>query len=220
MKASMNYKFNLMVLVLVFTFLSCKNDTNTTLATYKFADKGIVLNCEGTDSDLINEALFAFEDDINTFYSKASPSPNLGLSYAKFMRDAINGNVNYSEILTPHTVEVFKVLQTKSDLWDTKNTESHLDYYSSFFSCMANNVQDKSLNTTLNALLSTNSMSSKLFMPALTSRYREVVNDKYLAAYIAFDLFYAKLFEVDLTQVKEREPAKVDFNLVPQLPSN
>jgi hypothetical protein len=216
----MNFKFNFMLLVLVFAFFSCKNETSTSLSTYKFADKGIVLNCEGADLNLINEALFAFEDDINTFYSKASPNPSLGLSYAKFMRDAINGNVNYSEILTPHTVEVFKVLQTQSDLWDTANTESHLNYYSSFFSCMANNVQDKSLNTTLNALLSTNSMSSKLFMPALTSKYREVVNDKYLAAYIAFDLFYAKLFEVDLTQVKEREPAKVDFNLVPQLPSN
>lgn len=211
----MNSKFNLIVLALVVTLFNCKKETTISLSDYKYADKGIVLNCDGMDSKLINEALFAFEDDISTFYGKTSPNPSLQLAYAQFMREALSDRAKFSEILTPHTVEVFNVLKTKNDLWSMNSTASYLNYNSAFFNCIANNIQDKNLNTTLHALIETNSMNPKLFGAPLSSRYRTALNDKYLAAYFAFDLFYAKLFEVDLTQVKEREPQKVDFNLRP-----
>ncbi|WP_157805286.1 hypothetical protein [Confluentibacter citreus] len=214
----MNSKFNLIVLALVVTLFSCKKETPVvSLSDYKYADKGLVLNCDGMDSKLINEALFAFEDDISSFYGKTSPNSSLQLAYAQFMRDALSDRAIFSEIATPHTVEVFNVLKTKNDLWNMNNNASHLDYDSAFFNCIANNIQDKNLNTTLHALIETNSMSPKLFGAPLSSRYITVLNDKYLAAYFAFDLFYAKLFDVDLTQVKEREPQKVDFNLIPTI---
>ncbi|WP_157831455.1 hypothetical protein [Confluentibacter flavum] len=212
----MNSKFNLIVLALVVTLFNCKKETIVSISDYKYADKGLVLNCDGMDSKLINEALFAFEDDISSFYGKTSPNPNLQLAYAQFMRDALSDKANFSQIATPHTVEVFNVLKTKNDLWNMNNSASNLDYNSPFFNCIANNIQDKNLNTTLHALIKTNSMSPKLFGAPLSSRYVTVLNDKYLAAYFAFDLFYAKLFKVDLTQVKEREPQKVDFNLLPK----
>lgn len=168
------------------------------------------------DSKLINEALFAFEDNISSFYGKTSPNPSLQLAYGQFMRDALSDRANFLEIATPHTVEVFNVLKTKNNLWNMNNTASYLNYNSTFFNCITNNIQDKNLNTTLHALIETNSMNPKLFGAPLSTRYMTVLNDKYLAAYFAFDLFYAKLFDMDLTQVKEREPQKVDFNLLPK----
>jgi hypothetical protein len=159
----MNLKFSLIVLALILLSSSCKKDTGVTLSNYKFSDKGIVLNCDGIDLKLVNEALFAFEDDISSFYAKKASNPNLQLAYAQFIRDANNGRANYAEILTPHTVEVFNVLKTKNDLWNMNNTTSYLNYDSDFFNCITNNIQDKNLNTTLHALVETNSMSPKLF---------------------------------------------------------
>ncbi|MBU3822645.1 hypothetical protein KO566_11270 [Flavobacteriaceae bacterium XHP0103] len=211
--------FNLILLVFVLTLNSCKNDKQAetaTLSEYKFTDKGMPVNCDGIDQQLLNEAIFAFEDDIYTFFKDRSPNPNLALTYAQFMSTANNGRANYAEILTPHTVEIFKVLKTNPELWNTNNSASNLNYNSNFFDCISNNIRDNNLKTTLQALLKTGSMSPKLITAPLSSRYNQASNDKYLAAYIAFDLFYAKLFDVDLTMVKERAPEKVDFNLIPR----
>ena len=214
MKISINKHFKLGLILLTFTISSCKKEV--TLSEYKFSDKGLVLNCEGMDQKLINEALFAFEDDIIQFYMNGKSNRSEALAYSQFIREGINGNARYNEIITPHTVEIFNVLKGKKDLWNLDGSESLLNYNSSFFTCIANNIQDERLKTTLNALVSTNSMSPKLFGSAFMSKYRAISNDKYLAAYMAFDLFYAKLFNVDLSQVKERAPEKVDFNSIPQ----
>ena len=78
--------------------------------------------------------------------------------------------------------------------------------------CIAQNITNPDLKTTLNALLSTNSMNPKLFGAPLSTNYSLTLSDKYLAAYVAFDLFYAKLFDVDFSKV-EKEKQKVDFNI-------
>ena len=180
---------------------------------YKY--KGNVLkNCEGTDSQILNEAIFTFEDDIIKFYTKSRPS--LVKAYSSFVRDAISNRINYQEMVSPHTVKVFNVLKSEPDFWDTTNPNSRLNYNSNIFKCIASNIQSKDLSTTLNALISTNSMSPKLFGPPLISNYSHAVRDKYLSAYMAFDLFYAKLFDVDLSKVNMNEVKEhIDSNNIP-----
>ena len=215
----MNTKFKLIFFAIGFVLTSCKNENQAetvTLSEYKFSEKGMPVDCDGIDSQLLNEAIFSFEDDIYTFFMSRSPNPNLALTYAQFISTTNNDRVNYAEILTPHTVEIFEVLKTNAELWNINNSANNLNYNSDFFNCVSNNIRDNNLKTTLQSLLKTGSMSPKLFIAPLSARYSQALNDKYLAAYIAFDLFYAKLFDVDLTQVKEREPKKVDFNLIPR----
>lgn len=194
--------------------LNCKNEN--TLSEYKFSDREMVLHCEGQDSKLLNEALYAFEEDIRTFFANNyySKDGDLYLFYSDFMVRDIKGKVAYEDLIGPHTLEVFKVLKSKSELWDLENTVSKLNYYSPFFNCIAENVQDNDLKTTLNALLTTHSMSPRLFTSPLTTQSRTVASDPYLRAYVAFDLFYAKLFDIDVTKVKERENQvdNIDFN--------
>ena len=79
---------------------------------------------------------------------------------------------------------------------------------SALMDCIAQNITNPDLKTTLNALLSTNSMNPKLFGAPLSTNYSLTLSDKYLAAYVAFDLFYAKLFDVDFSKV-EKEKQKV-----------
>lgn len=215
MKSKMKAKFNLIVFLTTLAFLGCNEVT--TFKDYKFADKSAEINCKDeTLNKLVNEALFSFEDDITKFYIKKEERNPLARAYSRFISGSIYGNAKFEEIASPHTVKVFNALKNY-DLWDAQNPSSYLNYNSPFFSCIAKNIQDKNLKTTLNALISTNSMSPKLFGSPLRSKYNNVIKDKYLAAYVAFDLYYAKLFSVDLSQVKEKPPVKekVDFNKIP-----
>lgn len=207
-------KFSAVVFLVAILFMGCNNQPKEkTLSDYKFSEKGIVLNCDGFDAKLLNEALFSFEEDIIKHYGKNNP--NVARAYSQFVSYATRSRVKYTEVVSPHTAEIFEVLKTKSDLWNPNGTKSKLNYNSLVFKCIVDNISDANLKTTLNALSTTNSMSPKIFGPALQSKYALAMQDKYLSAYMAFDLFYAKLFDVDLSKVGEKPAEKVDFNKLP-----
>lgn len=204
----MKTKFYLIVLFFALNITSCKKEN--TFTEFEFADKPIALACENANSKLYNEALYSFENDILNFYSKENKS--LLTAYSQFVRLAVFNRANYREIVSDHTLKVFEALKEDSELWDLNSPKSHLNYNSDLMHCISQNIINPDLKTTFNALLSTNSMSPKLFGTPLATSYSLTLTDKYLAAYVAFDLFYAKLFDVDFTQpVKEK--AKVDFNI-------
>ena len=207
--------FKLFVIVLTIGLTSCKKEN--ALSEYKYADKGVVLSCENVNSKLYSEALFAFENDILTFYGKNNPNASLIQAYGQFIRNAIYGRIKYENMVSPHTVKVFEILKHETDLWDANNPNSHLNYNSPLVKCIAINMQNADLKTTFNSLLRVNSMSPKPFGAPLASNYRDALKDKYLATYVAFDLFYAKLFNTDLSKVSAEKPKqKVDFNKIPQ----
>lgn len=205
--------FKLFVIALTISLISCKNEN--ALSEYKYADKGLVLSCENVNSKLYSEALFSFENDILKNYGKNNPNASLVQSYNQFIRNAVYGRIKYTDIVSPHTIKVFEALKNENDLWDANNPKSYLNYNSPLVKCIAINMQNADLKTTFNALLETNTMSPKPFGAPLMSNYRLVVQDKYLAAYIAFDLFYAKLFNIDLSQVSNKPEQEVDFNKLP-----
>ncbi len=206
--------FKLFIIALTFGLISCKKDN--TLSEYKFADKGLVLSCENVNSKLYSEALFAFENDILNYYGKNNPNASLIQAYGQFIRNSIYGKLKFEDIVSPHTVKVFEALKNENDLWDANNIKSYLNYNSALVNCISINMQNADLKTTFNSLLKTNSMGPKPFGAPLMSNYRFVAQDKYLATYIAFDLFYAKLFNKDLSKVNSEKPAqKVDFNKLP-----
>ena len=204
----MTTKFYFIILFILCFATSCKKENAFT--ELKFADKPVVLACENLNSKLYNEALYSFENDILNFYGKDKKS--LLLAYSQFIRLSVYGRVNYKNIVSEHTLKVFEALKNESELWNLNNTSSHLNYNSVLMDCIAQNITNPNLKTTLNALLSTNSMSPKLFGVPLSTNYSTTLSDKYLASYVAFDLFYAKLFDVDFSQV-EKEKQKVDFNV-------
>lgn len=190
----------LFAITLLITSTSCKKEETVILSEYKFEEKGIVLNCDKMDLKLLNEALFSFENDI--LNALAQDKKNLSQAYAQFTRTAVSGRANYEDIVSLHSLAIFEVLKSKQELWDLNNPNSKLNYNSTLLQCIADNIKSKDLKTTLHALISTNSMNPKLFGPALNSEYRSAITDKYLSAYMAFDLFYAKLFDVDINKEK------------------
>jgi hypothetical protein len=197
--------------LVVATLWSCKEVAKEkTLTAYEFSEKGIVVNCDNFDLKLLNEALFAFEDDISKHYGKTNP--NLTRAYSQFLRDATYKRAKFAEIATPHTFKIAEVLKSKTNLWNS----SALNYKHPIVGCIGDNLTNKDLKTTLNALIKTNSMSTKLYGPAVQSHYSLATKDKYLAIYIALDFYYANLLNIDPTTVKPAETTKVDFNKTPQ----
>ncbi len=180
------------VIVMVATLFSCnQKPKEKTLSEYKYAEKGIVVNCENFDVKLLSEAIFAFEDDITKYYGKENP--NVTRAYSQFIRDVTYKRAKFAEIASPHALAIAKVLKSKTDLWASKS----LNYEGATVNCIANNLTNKDLKTTMNALLQTNSMSLKFFAPAVQSNYSSAVRDKYLAAYIALEFYYANLLDIE-----------------------
>jgi len=210
----MKSTINIILVLIAVTATSCKKDN--TFKDYKFAEKGSVVKCEIQDIALINEAVFSFENDIELFYER-NGQKSMNTAYSQFLRNVIINRIKFADIVSPHTVKVFEALKNVEGLWDANNPDSHLNYKSALLTCIANNLKDQKLKTTFNALVATNSMKPNLFASPIARNYRAPISDKYLATYIALDLYYAKLFDVDLSNVKEKPVVeqKVDFNKRP-----
>jgi hypothetical protein len=210
----MKSTISIILILIALTATSCKEEN--TFKDYKFAEKGNVVTCEIQDISLINEALFSFENDIELFYAR-NGQKSMTTSYSQFLRNAIVNRVKFTDIISPHTVQVFQALKNVDGLWDANNPDSHLNYNGPLLQCIASNIKDQKLKTTFNALVATNSMKPELFASPIVRNYRAPISDKYLATYVALDLFYAKLFDVDLSNVKEKPVVeqKVDFNKRP-----
>lgn len=192
--------FKLTVVSIFLTVFSCKNETQTVNLDYKFSETENVLNCINLDTKLFNEALLSFEDDIMKTYN--TRNSDVRVAYTTFFRATQRNGVNYQELVSPHTMEVFEALKSHSDLWTDNN---QLNYNAEIFNCIGNNMQDKGLATTYKSLISTNSMRADLFGAPLQQKIKTANTDRYLATFMALDLFYAKLFKVDPTQVTEKK---------------
>lgn len=187
----------LIVLLVFFLLTSCKKEA--TLSEYKYSANGFQVTCEGVNPELLKEAVYSFEDDITNYFAQKG-SKNLSQAYSRIVNLGIYGRAKYEEIASPHTIEIFEILKKDKNLWSLEGTTKSLNYESSFVKCLADNLADKDLKTTFNALLSTNSMSAKLFGEPLRRSGYLAMKDKYLATYIALDMYYAKLFDVDFNK--------------------
>ena len=200
--------------VIVFSCNQTKEEQATPEIDYKFtSDKTTnIENCSDKDLKLLDEALLTFENNIKTKYNVNDR--NINRAYMGFLNDTRINRINLSAMATKHTKTVFDALKTRNDIW-TENGQ--LDYNSDIVKCIANNITDKNLKTTFNALLSTNSMDFKMYGEAIRTKSATLRTDKYLALFLALDLYYAKLHNVDLSNVKEAG-SNIDFNKRPPKP--
>lgn len=199
----MNSYLKLVSFLLILTiFTSCKKEA--TLSEYKYADKEYTVQCESVNPELLKEAVFSFENDITKYYERNGKS-NLSQAYGRTVNFGMYGNAKYKEIVSPHTLEIFNILKTDTELWNLEGKTKTLNYNHKLVQCLADNLKDHDLKTTFNALLTTNSMTPKLFGAPLRRKAHIALKDKHLATYIALDMFYAKLFNVDFNVQKEEK---------------
>lgn len=189
------------VALVAITFSNCKNN-EVKLSEYKYADKTFDMACNQIDTLLLKEAVFSFEDDISNFFER-NGRKNLAQAYSKTVNLVVYKRAQYRDMVSDHTREVFDILKTQNGLWHTTTDGTTLNYDHPFVQCLASHIQDKDIKTTFNALLSTNSMRQDIFADAIRRKSSYALRDRYLATYIALDLYYGKLFDVDFTQPKK-----------------
>lgn len=214
---------NTRILKTVFLFFialnfSCKqNNSEATLAEYKYADQPETISCDPATDKLMKEALYSFENDIINIYDPNGK--NKLRAYRSFVNNAVANRVDVANMMSKQTKAIFDVLKTKTELWDGTT----LNYNSDLVKCLSNNMQDQNLKTTFDALVSTNSMTKQLFGPALRSN-TSYTRDTYLQTFLALDYYYSKMLELDFTKVdieaneaKQQSNSKIDFNKKPEI---
>jgi len=207
--------FKLLVITLVISLASCNKDKGVVFTDYKYADKLEKISCGDTDTKLLNEALYAFEEDVTKHYK--TQNGNMTRAYSRFIRESIAGRLKFEDVISKHTLEVFEALKKDQTLWNLGGTKSNLNYNSDIINCIGENIKNNHLKSVFNSLKSINSLSPKLFGEPLKTSSGMLLNDKYLATYVALEFYYAKLFDIDLTNINFQETAtNIDFNKIPR----
>ena len=190
----MNTRIFKIALVLIIALnISCKK-SEAKLSEFKYADQPDAVTCNSGYDAVIKEALYAFEKDILTKYDQKGQ--NKLKAYRAYINNSISNRTNLEATITPHAKAIYDVLKSKPELWDG----THLNYTSPVITCIIDNIKDKKLQQSLVSLISTNSMRSELFTPALRSS-SSYARDTYLATFLALDLYYSKFNTVDFSKV-------------------
>jgi len=196
-----NSRIKHIVLVIAIAFSSCKKSKTVD---YKYADSPKVLSCNLSNGDLFHDAIYAFNNDlINTYDKQKSNGSRI---YSNFVNFSSRGKINVEDIASKHSLKIAKALKAESNLWHIENGKTSLNASHPLVDCIANNIKDKDIKATFNALLSTNSLKPKLILPLLNASPGAVQTDWNLKSYIAFELFYSQLLEVELAQLKNPNP--------------
>lgn len=192
--------FKLLSLLFIATLSSC----NTNNVDYKFTDSDKVLTCELANVKLYNEAIHSFENDLINNYDKQKKTTSR--AYSQFVNAASRNSFKIEDIASAHSLKIAHALKNDATLWANTNGETTLDYSNALMKCISENIKEKRIKQTFNALLSTNSMRPKIVLPSLRNSARAMQSKPSLKAYLAFDFFYAKLLNVKLEDLKNPDP--------------
>nr|WP_321246283.1 hypothetical protein [uncultured Psychroserpens sp.] len=205
-------KFKLALLTLCLCFLNCKKESKTQSQTvdfdYKFPSVEKLVDCEGVDTSLLQEALQSFEEDLANYYTPERPI--LSRAYSLFTSQAISNKADYSKIVSDHSKKVLEALKQDKSLWTTNPDGSKVNFSHPVFKCIGDHIKDEPLQKTFSALIATNSMSLRMFGDQLKRKTFGMKDDKYLATYVALDLYYGKIYEKSLNPQTEIEHSEND----------
>ena len=190
----MRYRVLYFVICLILTGCSEKKPE----IIYKYSSRPAFLTCENLNAPLFQEALHNFEANLSENYSRKNP--NLTYSYRQFINESVRNRANYNNLSTEHSLNIFEALKAEEGLWLSEGETLALNYDHEIFQCIADNIADKDIKATFNALLSTNSMSFRMLKDVLVSKSSRMNSDKFLATYVALELYYSKLSDVDLSK--------------------
>jgi hypothetical protein len=197
--------------LLVFT--NCNNSNEPINIDYKYADKPVMVSCKIDDQKLINEALYSFEDDITLAFNKNNRVPER--SFQGFISRLMNKSFKIEDVASKHSLALAKALQQSSHY-----NNNVLDIKGALGNCIFENIKDKNLKTSLNALKDANSLRPNVVLPTFRNYSRNFTIDKNFAALLAFDYYYNQLMlinETDLkTAIDKPQNGKIDFNNVPK----
>ncbi|WP_375239627.1 hypothetical protein [Aurantibacter sp.] len=197
----------------VITFFNCKQ-TEQINVDYKYSDQPEIFNCKIQNDQLIKEAIYSFENDLNEAYDK--DNKGRGRAYSSFIGLTIGNRFNIEEVASKHSLQIAKALQQSSHY---KNNV--FSYNSELANCLFSSIKSANTKTSFEALRSANSLRPSVVLPTLRNNVNSFASDKSLVGILAFDYYYNSLMLLNEGQLKTPiapaiENQKVDFNKTPQ----
>lgn len=196
-----NHKYIPLLLVLIF-LAGCEKPM-----AYKFQDKPQKVDCPGLDKSLMHEALYSFQEDIGAHYNKYTDNKK-GSSlyymegYAQYVYFGFSGSAPYSEIVSDHSLEILDKLRNEQDLWTSKEGIISLNYKGDFVNCLINSIEDDELRDKMINLREVNYLSPQIIAETMRVNVIRVVQDPYLAMYMALDAYYQPLINQNISKSK------------------
>jgi hypothetical protein len=174
---------------------------------YKFQDKPQKVDCPGLDKSLMHEALYSFQEDIGAHYNKYTDNKKGGSlyymeGYAQYVYFGFIGTAPYGEIVSDHSLEILEKLRKEPDLWADKEGMLSLNYQGDYVSCLINSIQDDELREKMMNLREVNYLSPQIIAETMRINVIRVVQDPYLAMYMALDAFYQPLINRNFSKSK------------------
>ena len=204
----MKLKFTLLALCLC--LFTCKEEAKKQEISfdYKYPSVEKLIDCDGIDTGLLQEALQSFEEDMVNFYTPGKPV--YSRAYSLFVSQAVSGKVDYRKMVSDHSKKILEALKQDESLWTTNKDGSKTNFNHPIFKCIGPKIKDEPLRKTFTALIDTNSMSLRMFGDQVRRKTFGMKDDKNLAMYVALDLFYSRIYDMDFNKeiVPETPQAK------------
>lgn len=192
-------KLKITLLTVIICFLNCKQETTQEQKpidfNYKYKSVEKLLDCQDLNTDLFQEAVLSFEDDLIKFYTPDKPV--YSRAYSIFTAQACSSNVDYNDIISEHSKKILEALKQIQDLWIETSNGTQLNYQHPVFYCIGLNIKNEPIGETYNALIATNSMSVRMIEGQLRKNTFRIKDNKYLATFVALELYYSKIFNLD-----------------------
>ena len=167
---------------------------------YKYQDKPQLVDCPGADTQLMNEALYSFFNDITNYYRGKNKPYSEGIStleaYANFIYSGAQGEADYGGMISDHSRKIITQLKKEEQLWNMGGTYSNLDHSSEFVSCLFSKMKNEELKATILSLQKINSVSPKMLAERFRLRTRDAIEDPNFGMYITLDTYYQYLIDI------------------------
>lgn len=169
---------------------------------YKYSDKEQTINCQDQNNNLLNEALYSFEQDILDYSNKETKT--LTTAYGQFLYKGVSGTASYSAIANDHSLAVRDQLLNE-DILIANGIKSNLNYAHPAVQCILEGIEDVAIKKTINSLLEVNSMDPTLFNSRLRNFGSQSQRNRNQALYVALDSYYQNLVGITLEEPRSNE---------------
>jgi hypothetical protein len=192
-------KYSILIAIAI-TILSCKKQEPIE---YQFTDSPETIKCKGINYDLAHDAYYSFRQDIAIYVKDL----HIGYDYLNYKESlgyyiyrGAQGNFDFKEIASPHTIQLLKLLKENTDIWDTTNPKSNINYHSEFINCLVQNIKNEEVKQTIISLIESNSMNPSIFTENYRANVFDSYSDNHFGMLIAFDTYYQYLYDVDFNK--------------------
>ena len=187
-----------LILVTIATLSSCSDSDPFS---YKYQNEQQVINCSNSDSKIMNEALYAFREDISRHFLKEIQKKeylNFLFSYQQYIYRGAKGNLFYKEIVSDHTLKVYNELLKQDDLFIKSKGKSNLNYKNEFVQCLINNIQNTEMKNKIIDLINVDYLSPDVMAENYRITTEDANTDPNFLLFIALDTYYQRLLDLDI----------------------